>query len=429
MNGLNWHALFVAMAMAGTAGAQVSDIDPESGDTADVTLPVTAPNEGFTLTDSDYGFFSHGYYRLGVGSTDGEEFTAFQLNGAASKYRLGNESDLYGEASLGWRFNLGNGSDLLTEIMWQGGGDSNALNFGSDYNGWDDLAQAYAGVERLGSGTFAESFLWAGRRYYRRRDVHMTDFYYEDFSGDGIGIENANLGATHFSGAVFYYDRDDDDQDYQSQTLDLRFHDIALGSGWKGEIGLAWVDGQGNDHTGDDGYSVRLHVENFDLDWGTWQNAFMYGEGAGINFDSRGDVNATGDDNRFRFVTQALIISSEDLETQATAVWQRTEMAGETETWISAGIRPQYNITSDWGVAVELGYDWVDSEGEDPVSLSKLTLAPFYSFGKKGYFARPQLRGFVTWANWSDEGAITNQDMLGSATNGTTMGIQLETWW
>ncbi|MDV7144429.1 carbohydrate porin [Tropicimonas sp. TH_r6] len=411
--------LGASLALACSAGAQVANQELTIGDTE-------GPD---SVSESKYGLFSHGYYRLGVGSTDGDEFTAFQLDGAGAKYRLGNESDMYGEASLGYRAALGNGSDFVAEFMYQGGGDSNALTTGAYYDPWDGVAQAYMGIERLGAGAFEESFLWAGRRFYRRRDVHMNDFYYEDFSGDGIGLENVDLGPTHVTAALFYYDRDDDDMDYQSGTFDLRFHDIALGGNWKGEIGLGWIDAQGDDHTGEDGYSIRGHAENTELVWGEWKNTLMYGQGAGINFNSIGNTEADSDDSRIRFVTQALYRSSEDLETQATAVWQSTEIDGETETWFSAGIRPSYNFSKNWGVAFELGYDQVRTEGEDTASLTKATLAPFYSFGQKGYFARPQLRGFVTWANWSDEGAITNQDAFGSSTDGLSVGLQLEQWW
>ncbi len=408
-----------SIALACTAAAQVAVEELTIGDTE-------GPD---AVTESKYGVFSHGYYRLGFGSTDGDDFTAFQLDGAAAKYRLGNESDIYGEVSLGYRGEIGSGSDFVAEFMYQGGGDSNALTTGADYDSWEDIAQAYLGIERLGSGALAESFLWAGRRFYRRRDIHMNDFYYENFSGDGIGLENVDLGATHVTAAYFYYDRDDDDMDYQSGTLDLRFHDIALGGSWKGELGLGWTDGQGDDHTGDDGYSVRVHAENTDLAWGEWKNALMYGQGAGIDFDSKGNTEADSGDSRIRLVTQAVYQSSDELETQATAIWQQTEIDGETETWFSTGIRPSYNITKNWGVAFELGYDQVRTEGEDTASLTKATLAPFYSFGKTGYFARPQLRAFATWANWSDEGAITNQEAFGSATDGMSFGLQLEQWW
>jgi len=91
-------------------------------------------------------------------------------------------------------------------------------------------------------------------------------------------------------------------------------------------------------------------------------------------------------------------------------------------------VRPQINFTKDWGAALEIGYDWFEDDDGDR-SLSKITFAPFYSFGRTGFFARPQLRAFVTYAAWSDVGAITNQSKLGDVTDGTTVGIQVEQWW
>ncbi|WP_068116507.1 carbohydrate porin [Tropicimonas marinistellae] len=409
--------LLAAMAALPATG---QDFDPMAGDTA-------GPDSPFAQAAAA-GFFSHGYVRFGVGSTDGDPMAAFKLNGAETKYRLGNESDLYGELSFGYRAGVGNGSDVVAEVMLNGWADSNLLTYGNDPADGGGFAQAYIGIERLGDGAAAESFLWAGRRYYRRRDVHMTDFYYENYSNDGIGLENLDYGSFRLSTAIFYYD--DDDVDYQAGTIDVRFHDIALGGDWKGEIGLSYTGTQGDDAPSDnDGYAIRLHAENADLPWGEWRNALMYGSGSGINFDSSGNAAVSEDDDRWRFVTQALIETSESFQTQATAVWQRTDIAGNTDTWISAGVRPQYNFTDDWGVAVELGYDWVDGDTVEDASLTKITLAPFYSFGKRGYFARPQLRVFGTWAHWSDAGAITEQAAFGSATDGMTFGIQYENWW
>lgn len=410
--------LAVAFCALFAAPLAAQDVDLETGDTEGPDAPVTDLGQS--------GLFSHGYVRFGVGTTDGGPMVPFKLRGADSKYRLGNEDDLYGELSVGVRAPRADGSAFVTEVMVNGWENSNALSFGEPANADGDLVQAYAGIEKFGDNELSESFLWAGRRYYRRKDVHITDFYYENMSGDGIGLENVALGPVHMSVAGFYYD--DTDSDFQSTALDIRFHDIALRGDWLGEIGAEWIDGTGDDQTGDDGYSIRFHLTNADLSWGEMRNALMYGRGAGIQFDSKGDANATWDDTRLRFVTQAPLLTTEDFQTQATGVWQRTDRNGDAETWISAGLRPQYNITPDWGFAVEAGYDWVDDKDGDR-SLAKLTLAPLYTFGKTGFFARPQLRAFVTWAKWSDPGAITHQAELGTATDGTTYGIQIEHWW
>jgi maltoporin len=405
------------VALAAPAWAQTAP-DPKFGDTETQEEEISA--------ETAYGLFGNGYLRLGIGSTDGDDFTAFRLNGSESKYRLGNETDVYAEFGLGYRGALPNGSDFVAEIMLNGYGNSNAINHGVDFDGDGDLVQAYAGIENIGDGAFREAFVWAGRRYYRRRDVHITDFYYENMSGDAIGLENLRLGPVGLSTAAFYHDADD--SDYTSTALDARVHDIGLGGGWFGEGGAIWIDGTGDDQTGDDGYSIRFHLDNLQLGWGEFRNALMYGAGAGIEFNSTGAAYATSDDNRLRFVSQALIRSSEDLESQATLVLQQSEIGGEDLTWFSTGIRPQYNFTDNWGAALEVGFDWFDDD-EGARSLTKVTFAPLYTFGQKGFFARPQLRAFVTWAQWSEVGAITEQAALGDATDGTSIGIQLEHWW
>ena len=416
-------AILAALLMAFPAAAQ-TDIDPQAA--ADLRAAEELEPDAPDTDEQAFGLFSHGYFRFGVGSTDGGDMEIFQLRGADSKYRLGNESDLYGEFGLGWRGALPDGSDFLAEVMVNAYGNSNAILNGADLDGGGDVVQAYAGIQNVGDGAFREAFLWAGRRYYRRRDVHITDFYYEDLSGDGTGVENARLGPVGLSTAAFYHD--DDDMDYTSVALDARIHDIPVQGAWLGEVGAIWIDGSGADRTGDDGWSLRFHLDNADLGWGEMRNALMFAGGLGIDFDSIGDPAATSDDSRLRFVSQALIETSDDLQSQATFVFQQSDIAGEDQTWISAGIRPQYNFTDNWGAAIELGYDWFKDDGGSR-SLTKATLAPIYTFGRKGFFARPQLRAFVTWAGWSDVGAITNQAELGDVTDGTTIGIQLEQWW
>ena len=48
----------------------------------------------------------------------------------------------------------------------------------------------------------------------------------------------------------------------------MRVHDIGFRNGWFGEGGAIWIDGSGDDQTGDDGYSIRFHLDNLELGWG-----------------------------------------------------------------------------------------------------------------------------------------------------------------
>jgi maltoporin len=57
--------------------------------------------------------------------------------------------------------------------------------------------------------------------------------------------------------------------------------------------------------------------------------------------------------------------------------------------------------------------------------LQKVTIAPQITAGP-GYFARPQLRVFATYANWNkDSGKI---DGMNSRSN-MSVGTQVEAWW
>ena len=134
-------AICAMLLLAGPGHAQVAPVDPESGDTAGPDAPVKPKGENI-FSNEGPGLFSNGYYRFGVGATDGDDMVAFRLNGAESKYRLGNESDLYSEFSLGYRLPLDNGSNAIGEVMVNGSGNSNALVFGAPFDGGGDVVQA-----------------------------------------------------------------------------------------------------------------------------------------------------------------------------------------------------------------------------------------------------------------------------------------------
>jgi maltoporin len=102
--------------------------------------------------------------------------------------------------------------------------------------------------------------------------------------------------------------------------------------------------------------------------------------------------------------------------------------------WYSTGIRPIYYISDHVNIAFELGYDYVDNEILDRKGgLTKATLALQLARGR-GYYNRPVLRLFGTYARWSDafEGLIGNTPgsaPYGDDTKGWTVGTQIEAWW
>jgi maltoporin len=141
-----------------------------------------AMNEDFvrrTVDGMKKAFEFHGYFRSGFGiNGNGGKIETFQAPGAFSKYRLGNESDTYGEVSLtnNWMNPKDDGVSFKTSIM---------LAFSNQgYNNFDTsgnlvIREAYAEAGNVIPSAPGMTF-WAGQRFYQRHDVHITDFFFLD---------------------------------------------------------------------------------------------------------------------------------------------------------------------------------------------------------------------------------------------------------
>src|SRR5699024_9260573 len=76
--------------------------------------------------------------------------------------------------------------------------------------------------------------LWAGKRFYRRHDVHINDFFYWDSTGPGAGIEDIDVGTGKLHLAWMRATGTDDteypdaDNRISNDTLDIRWSDIPV---------------------------------------------------------------------------------------------------------------------------------------------------------------------------------------------------------
>ncbi|HEY0469534.1 MAG TPA: carbohydrate porin, partial [Polyangiaceae bacterium] len=148
-----------------------------------------------------------GYFRAGYGrDSRGGALAAFAAPGAGSKYRLGNEAENYGELIFGKSVYLP-GAFRLNEDLRPDGTPSgpiarvqirvsalspyatlatgSATTFG--------LPEAWASIGNVFDALPGAKF-WAGRRFYRRHDIHVIDFYFWDMSGGGGGVEDVQIG-------------------------------------------------------------------------------------------------------------------------------------------------------------------------------------------------------------------------------------------
>lgn len=411
------------------------------------------------LYDMPSPFEFHGYLRSGFGMNgEGGKMEAFKAPGAGAKYRLGNESDTYGE--IGLTHNWLREDDPLeapyvrTTVMLSY---SSTENFSYDsLNNVDDgndiaLRQAFVEGGNVIPG-YPDIRFWGGQRYYRRHDIHINDFYYLDMSGYGGGVEEVPLGdfgklaLAWIGGSVDDYVTDNGD--VAKQNLDLRIYDIDVPLG---KLSL-WFDlattkgGEVRNIANPDGSQISIDSSN---GWAvgvihrTGEEAFLggyneftaqYGKGAAYNFASTLDSSGPNLDgaDRFRITDHFTIQPSPHFSMQALALYEETDYGGEnaTERWSSLGMRPIYHFNDRFSVALETGVDWVRSEPQDAEGhLWKITLAPQISMGGK-FFSRPVLRGFVTYAQWSDgfRGRVGG-DAYENATDGLSYGIQVEAWW
>jgi maltoporin len=412
-----------------------------------------------------------GYFRAGYGVNDqGGVQTAFQAPGAFSKYRLGNEAENYGELVFGknWytpgRFALDpaarpddtepSGPVARTQVR---------MSFMDDYATHDfqtALPEAWASVGNFVAAK-PDLKVWAGNRFYRRHDIHVTDFFFYNMSGYGGGVEDfqtpigklalAWIGDSAQSS--IYNDvilPDPENQaGFAKRTVDLRLYDMAVPLG-KAEIGLAYAYGtsgkdlEENQADTADGVALNfVHTrENFLSKNGFNMLSLQVGSGAAKTFSSgfetfqtNGQYYILPDENgswRFRITEHFVAQLSPHFSLGPVLVYQYTDYAdvqGQTH-WFSGGVRPIWHLNRYFSIAFEGGVDYVDdSATRQDGLLYKLTLAPQVSLGG-AFMSRPVIRAFVTYAAWSDDfrGSVGGQDYA-DETHGWTWGLQMESWW
>ena len=430
-------------------------------------LPLATAVSAALCAQAASAFEYHGYFRAGVGANgEGGDQVCFQAPGAGSKYRLGNECETYTEQIFAdTLFEGENGAyfNVKTNLAFVVQGEQDFEQFSPA------LREMYSEAGNLFGGVFAGSKVWAGKRFYRRHDVHITDFFYWDNTSPGAGIEDFDLG---FGKLAFAWLRNATDSNEElsvpidtngdgvddareniegniipinnraTSDLDLRVYGIDANPGAQVEFGITGrlSDESQDDFSGRDG--VWLNAVHFqeDVFGGFNKLAFQYGWGAGSTLNSFTNDEASGSANTYRIVETLLVEPDPDWSMMFTAVWEkRVNQFGEGETqdqtWWSVGARPKYYFTDYINVALEAGFDSVDrdSDPNGARNLFKLTLAPQISAGR-GFFARPALRAFITYANWNDSAAQAGVIADGgenpfSGTDGITYGVQAEAWW
>jgi maltoporin len=396
----------------------------------------------------------HGYLRSGFGiNGKGGDQDAFHAPGAATKYRLGNETETYGEAMLvsNWLDPRATGGiTFRTEVLLAFVTGENA-NFDSHdvFTMREAFAEAGGVVRALPDLKF-----WAGERYYFRQDIHILDFYFMDMSGYGGGLTDLNARIGRLS-LAYLGGSTDDKTDVTSRgrgaksTFDLRLSDVHLGqtsllvwlagsyvSGGSipGAAGLPSIHGfaAGLFHTIPLlGGSNRLAVQ-FGSGALTDMNTYYHTPAKTLPDGTRPGSLAVEDSWRLRVTDTLLVQPDRWFSMMAVGLYEVTDF-GATHTlrqsWYSVGARPILHFTEYLSLAVEAGLDYVASDVGPSDYLTKFSIAPQASSGRT-FFSRPAVRVYFTFAKWGDQfkGLVGGPAYL-TDTAGVSTGVQIESWW
>jgi maltoporin len=416
------------------------------------------------LQEQVNSFEFHGYFRSGYGlNSVGGQQVAFEAPGADAKYRLGNETETYGELIFvnNW-LNPEHSTDkawMKTEFMVEAN-TTNSANAASFPNGIGNdqfrFREAFVQVGNIFAIQPNAKF-WAGERYYRRQHIDIDDFYPLDLSGYGAGVEDVNVRIGKMAVAFLNAARPDivtGSGNLAKSNIDVRLYDV------KGPLGLwgTWFDYAtskgGVSSTGaviptTDGYAFGFRHQRLEWHGGYHTFAVQYGTGAASNFSNPGNGTTIPDPtayiNRSRqlLITEHLVFQPNDrFGIMPIFIFQRTKDGNPQNPWnqwVSFGARPEFFFTQHISLALEAGFDHTHcslgclSPSDGPIGpydgwLRKFTIAPQIGAGRK-FFSRPVLRAFLTFASWSDGyRGLVGGTAFQNRTHGLTYGVQAETW-
>ncbi|MDU9594535.1 maltoporin LamB [Vibrio sp. 1-2-3a] len=369
----------------------------------------------------------NGYMRAGTGiSGNGEADVSFMKNGIG---RLGNENDNYYEIGLAEDLKTGDQTWRIESMIAQG-------NDGAA--GWEDGDFNVAQFAVKAKGLIAsdkDATMWAGKTYYQRKDIHITDFYFLNTSGTGGGIENLSVGNQKLSLALIQDGEDDNGSGY---IFDARLANIGLWENATLELAAAYNFSTEKDDKsvdGDDGILATAIVHQGLIN-GFNQTVLQYGTagygvqaanfwGAGAYYDRSGLQNdATG----YRLINWGVMNLGESWEMGHQLAYLAGSDIGYSggqgdSDQFSVVVRPMYKWNDTMRTVFEAGYNAGENEKGEDFGGHKFTVAQAWAMGDS-FWARPELRVYGSYI--TDEEGTTFGD---KGDSDFVFGIQAEAWW
>jgi maltoporin len=411
-----------------------------------------------------------GYLRGSFGASNQKgRMTCFSLalpGGLVSKYRLGNECEVWSETHFTTVAYAGSDGSVAhvhfmptiyvptSSIGYSPNSTTSSPQFKSASGATVSFPNMYVDIEGI-SWLFGGT-AWAGSRYYKRESVYISDFFYWNPSGVGAGIEDIHLSKDlRLSYAAFAVDGEPistgpapspslPPQNQFGVRNDVQLRGIRFYPSGEFQLGFQFIANYSNDPSTNNGWGVTLqHVQQ--LLGGDNKLALQYGRGGGTGFGTLArfyypdfSVRHELAESRIRLVDVLTIQPTDSFGAQAAFVYQHDDLgttaSGGKLDWYSAGTRLGWAFTEHAKLLGEVGFDRVKkNNGADPQYLAKFTFAPAITAGK-GFLTRPEIRVFYTWAMWNEAArtATVDSGQLFTSTNklsGSIFGVQAETWW
>lgn len=401
----------------------------------------------------------HGYARSGVGVSDNGAQTCSAQKQKVG--RLGNECETYAELALTQEVYNDNGKKFTigTRLAYSSDQSNDWEGTGAAANSNDpDMDANFAIREMFATATgvlnFApEATVWAGKRFYQRNDIHISDFYYWDISGPGAGIEGIKMGDGALNLAWTRTDRqegfinkngtidpsDDTGSARSNNLLDIRYTGLALNGANSLDFGMTYAlvnttDAQDDENRADkDGIMLTAQLTSnvlggFNkaiLQFGTNGYAHALRYFGGGNFYSAENSGESG--KAYRLIDWGVIPAGEKVDIGYSfnyAYFDRDDFA-DAHDYINVIVRPEYKWSDYQKTIFEAGYYAADDDswgGKE--TLSKLTLAQAITAGSS-FWARPEIRVFASYVKTHEDGATFSN----GEDNEVNFGVQMEAWW
>lgn len=404
---------------------------------------------------SDFEF--HGYFRAGALTSAKNDFKQHEWGGQKETLgRLGLEADDFWELAFMQRWDWEKSEDSdgksvrinarLGQDNPNGNGSNLFANIDGKAAGLIESFVEFDGVSNTGT-------LWGGQRYYGRDNyIFMTDFFYTDYSGTGIGLKGTELAGGKWDFAYIA----------SNQSLGLNemlnaFHVRADYGQWRIE-GMAKqmgenVNGDEFSTSGFEGHVQYSPSNFFGFGNGFSKIGVQYGQGLGgstmlgrtfTNYNQFSPGGAGFNPDAVVGQTNMTRVKDGDQTVRAQAYggyigenWLFFPAVGYEQTsyddnvddfsyWY-AMVRPVYTMPSidDFAIAAEFGYtDNSVNRDNGGNATYKATIAPTWTVGT-GFGPAPEIRLLATYLK-GNPGVSSN---AGEDDHDFIVGVQVDMWW